>query len=124
MGRNSREETGLDWKGGWHVGMEQDGGIGEWREKESKGERERGEESEGCSSVSALWSRASWDSRTLCQDSALQNQSLSTEHIEKDAHSHTHVHALTCKQIYIHMIQAASLSGFIMAALACHSNVR
>lgn len=86
-------------------------------EKESKEEREREreEENEGCSSVSALWSRASWDSRTLCQDSALQNQSLSTEHKEKDAHNHTHVHTLTCKQIYTRMLQAASLSGFGMA---------
>ena len=34
MGRNSREETGLDWKGGWYVGMEQDGG----RRMEGEGE--------------------------------------------------------------------------------------
>lgn len=64
----------------WDIGGRRKSEI----EKESKQkEREREEESEGCSSVSALWSRASWDSRTLCQDSMLQNQSLSTEHKEK-----------------------------------------
>ena len=52
-----------------------------------EGERERElEESEGCSSVSGLWSLASWDSWILCQDPTLQNQSLSTGHKEKDTH--------------------------------------
>lgn len=60
-----------------------------WENGEREREREGDEESEGCSSVSALWSRASWDSRTLCQDSTLQNQSLSTEHKEQDAHVRT-----------------------------------
>lgn len=74
--------------------------MGEWKEKE------RQEESEDCLSVLALWNGSSWDSRILCQDSTLQNQSLSTELKENDTRVHMHVHTHTREHMYIQAVSS------------------
>lgn len=87
-GKNSREVKGLDWTGEWCEKWER-AEKGEWREKK--------EGEEGCSDISALWSRTYWDSWTFCQHSALQNQSLNWTKRERHtcAQSHTqHSHGM------------------------------
>lgn len=83
----------------------------EYGQKEREGDGEL-EESEGCSSVSALWSRASWDSRILCQDPTLQNQSLSTGHKDKDIH--TCARSLTQPSAHSHNISQPMSSVLVL----------
>lgn len=115
---------GLDWKGEY--------GCGEWERAEGNGgiEREKSKKKEGrrkwcCSSVSALWSRASWDSRTLCQDSTLQNQSLSAEHKEKDTYMSTHMstHMFTLTNAQTFSFEKHTRKDFHQSARACDCRV-
>ena len=62
---------------------------------------------------SARWSGASWDRRTFCQGSALQNQSLSTGLVHTYVHTHTHAHTHTLGMSYL-------LSSFTWTGSECH----
>lgn len=119
-GKNSREEKRLDWTGGMR-GMSEGRGGGTGERASEWEEREREEDGEGCSSVSAPWSCFSWDSRTL--STLYTSKSITLDWTKK-----TRVHGRARKQAHIHTTCyrqcLLSLFGFNEAASACQGNVR